>query len=62
MFHNKVYIPMTNNKYIGGSISGLLFPDDIKTYDEIIAENGNSSDKHECKDFHDMCKQWGSKD
>ena len=40
---NQMYFPYTNNKYIGGSVSGHLFPDQIYTLKEIQDKHAGSS-------------------
>ena len=60
---NKVYIPMTNNKYIGGSISGVLFPSEILTLEEIQEKHKNSSYKlKECDSFNNMKSVYNEKE
>lgn len=72
MIHNLVFIPTMNKCgdsnsselntiYKTASISGILIGD---TYTEQQILNKYKDDKNFmiCKDFHDMCKQWGNKD
>lgn len=63
MFSNLIYIPILNsNKYVSASIGGCILSLETYTKEEIMTKHAKSIDKHECKDFHDMCKKWGNKD
>ena len=64
MFQNLLYIPIQGTqKYMSATISGSILSTEQFTLDEIKLNHPTSFDKREeCKDFHDMCKQWGNKD
>lgn len=64
LVENIVFYPFTDNegtktKYVKGSISGLIFFNDIYTKQEIIDE---FPDAKSYPHLHALCKAWGNKD
>lgn len=65
--YNTVYLPINmpspydgEQKYVGASINGTIFLNDIYSESELLKKYKDNPDFKECTSLHDICKKWGN--